>query len=264
MLADDLRCALDPAYFAERIGKTPDPWQARVLRSPGKRLLLNCSRQAGKSTVASVAVLHRAIYDPGSLSVLISPSLRQSSELFRKIVGLVERLPVKPPLVEDNRLSMTLATGSRVVSLPSSEANIRGFSQVALVIEDEASRVPDELYRAVRPMLATSNGSLWLMSTPFGKRGHFHTEWTEGGEIWERIDIPATDCPRIPPEFLEEERRSLGDWWFRQEYLCEFVETTDQLFGYETVMSACDPSVKPLFTGEPHVFQSTTLFSGGA
>lgn len=245
-LAADLRLALDPLAFARRLGIEPDPWQERVLSWPGKRLLLNCSRQAGKSTTASVLVLHRAIYWPGSLSILVSPSLRQSSELFRKVTELMARLDEKPKLAEDNKLSLRMQSGSRVLSLPASEATIRGFSGANLVIEDEASRVPDDLYRAVRPMLATSGGKLILMSTPFGKRGHFHDEW-HGDAAWERIQVKATDCPRIDPAFLAEERASLGDWWFKQEYLCEFVETTDQVFSYEAVMNAVSDQVKPLF-----------------
>ncbi|MBF0627847.1 MAG: hypothetical protein HQL91_06465 [Magnetococcales bacterium] len=247
MLADDLRMGLDPVLFAqERLGITPDPWQERVLRWPGKRLLLNCSRQAGKSTVASVLVLHRAVFFPGSLSILVSPSLRQSSELFRKVAELLDRLRVKPKLLEENKLSFRLACGSRVLSLPASEATIRGFSGADLIIEDESSRVPDDLYRAVRPMLAVSGGKMILMSTPFGKRGHFFEEWQRGLN-WERIGAKATDCPRIDPKFLEEERVSLGDWWFRQEYMCEFVETTDQVFSYEAIMGAMSAEVKPLF-----------------
>ena len=250
MLAVDLRLALDPVSFArEALGFDPDPWQADVLRSVSRRLLLNCSRQSGKSTTAAVLALHQAIYYPASLVLLVSPSLRQSSELFRKVADLLGALAEKPELLEDNRLSCTLANRSRIVSLPSSEATIRGFSGAALIVEDEAARVPDELYRAVRPMLAVSGGRLILMSTPFGKRGHFFEEWTNGGPIWQRVQITANDCPRITAEFLAEERPSFGDWWFRQEYQCEFVETTDQAFAYEQVMAALTPDVPPLFLG---------------
>jgi hypothetical protein len=218
-----------------------------VLFSSSKRILLNCSRQAGKSTVASVLALHRAVYSPGSLVLLVSPSLRQSSELFRKIPELLAKLHARAQLREDNKLSLELPNRSRIVSLPSSEATIRGFSGADLIIEDEASRVPDDLYRAVRPMLATSGGRLVLMSTPFGKRGHFFEEWENGGASWERVRVLAPECLRIAPAFLEEERASLGDWWFRQEYLCEFVETIDQVFGYDLVMRAVSPNVLPLF-----------------
>lgn len=251
MLAGDLAQALDPVIFArEALSFIPDPWQERALRWNGKRLLLNCCRQSGKSTTAAILALHRALFYPASLVLLVSPSLRQSSELFRKVQDMLKTLPQgqQPELVEDNKLSLTMRNKSRIVSLPGSEGTIRGFSGAALIVEDEAARVPDELYFAVRPMLAVSGGRLILMSTPFGKRGHYFKEWTEG-DTWERIRITAHDCPRISPEFLEEERQALGDWWFRQEYLCEFVETVDQLFTYDQVITAVTEEVKPLFGG---------------
>jgi hypothetical protein len=243
-MANDLRCALDPVSFAtEFIGITPDPWQEKVLRWSGRRLLMCCARQTGKSTVASILALHRALYYPRSLVLLVSPSLRQSSELFRKVADMLSKLEVKPTLVEDNKLSCTMVNKSRIVSLPSSEGTIRGFSGAGLIIEDEASRVPDELYRAVRPMLATSNGRLILMSTPFGKRGHFYEEWSSG-ERWERVKVTALECPRISREFLEEERRSLGEWWWRQEYLCEFMEATDSVFRFEDIQKLFSEDVE--------------------
>jgi hypothetical protein len=253
MLTDDLVHALDPVRFAHALGFEPDAWQAGVLRSQSKRLLLLCSRQTGKSTVSALLALHRALYYPGSLILLVSPSLRQSGELFRKVSEWLTRLDVTPRLTEDNRLSLTLAGGSRVVSLPSSEATIRGFSGASLIIEDEAARVPDDLYRAVRPMLAVSGGRLILLSTPFGKRGHFFDEWTNGGASWERVSVTATECPRISADFLAEERASLGEWWYRQEYECAFVETSDQVFSYDLVMGAITADVKPLFGGASNV-----------
>ena len=62
---------------------------------------------------------------------------------------------------------------------------------------DEAARVSDELYRSVRPFLAVADGDLWLMSTPFGKRGFFYEEWENGGPRWTRFKITAPECPRI-------------------------------------------------------------------
>jgi len=246
MLATDLRLALDPVAFARSLGFSPDAWQARALRWNGRRGLWNCARQSGKSTVAALLAVHRAIYRPDSLVLLVSPSLRQSSELFRKTGDWLARLPDAPGMPEDNRLSCTLANGSRIVSLPGSEDTIRGYSGAALLLIDEAARVADLLYYSVRPMLAVSGGWLLAMSTPFGKRGWWHQEWTAGGASWDRVEIKAAECPRISPEFLEEERRSLG-YFYAQEYECEFRETTDQLFTFDLVQSAVTADVKPLF-----------------
>jgi hypothetical protein len=247
ILASDLSLALDPVLFARSLRLEPDEWQREVLREDSKRVLLNCCRQSGKSTTAAIKALHRALYVPSSLILLISPSLRQSGELFRTVSNLLDRIEQAPALFENNRLSLVMENGSRIVSLPSKEATVRGFAGVDLIIEDEAARVPDDLYRAIRPMLAVSGGQLILMSTPFGKRGHFHDEWENGRDHWRRVRIDAYRCPRISPEFLEEERRSLGEMWFRSEYLCQFTETVDSVFGYEVVMSAMSQDVKPLF-----------------
>jgi hypothetical protein len=98
-------------------------------------------------------------------------------------------------------------------------------------------------------MLAVSGGRLIALSTPWGKRGWWHAEWTEGGPGWERYEIPAARCPRIPPAFLEEERRSMGPLFFASEYACQFVETEDQLFAYADIAAAISAEVEPLFLG---------------
>ena len=84
-MAADLLQATDPVEVARRAGLEPDPWQQRFLRSRGHRILLNCSRQSGKSTMAAMRAVHTALYEPGSLTLLVSPSERQSSELARKV-----------------------------------------------------------------------------------------------------------------------------------------------------------------------------------
>ena len=242
MIAADLARALDAVAFArDALGFDPDAWQTGVLRWSGTRLLMNCARQTGKSTTAGVLALHEALYGPESLVLLVSPSLRQSSELFRKVTGLLGRLDVRPKLVEDNRLSLALESGARVVSLPSSEATVRGFSGVTLLIEDESARVSDDLFHATRPMLATSGGRHVLMSTPFGTRGHFFEAWEHGGPSWTRVEVPAAACSRIPAQFLAEERASMGTWWYAQEYECRFMQAD--------IEAALSDDVVPLFGG---------------
>jgi hypothetical protein len=220
--ARELLHAIDPVRWArDELGIALDDWQKRYLLSPSKRKALNCCRQSGKSTVAAVKALHRVIHKQGALVILISPSLRQSSELFRKVSDLYDSLPSRPRLVEDNRLSMALRGGSRIVSLPSSEATVRGYSHVDLIIEDEAAAVPDELHAAVLPMLAVSNGEIDLLSTPRGKSGHYF-EACESLE-WEHVVVRAEQVPRISKDFLEDMRLRLGSRMYAQEFECEFL-----------------------------------------
>jgi Terminase large subunit, T4likevirus-type, N-terminal len=238
--------AADPVRILTDAGMEPDSWQEGVLRSNASRLLLLASRQAGKSSVAAALALQTALLRPRSPVLLLSPSLRQSGELYRKIVDLFGALGRPMGVTAESALRLELANGSRVVSLPGDEKNIRGFSGVALLVIDEASRVADSLYYAVRPMLAVSRGRLVALSTPFGKRGWYHDEWYSAG-AWERVKITADQCPRISAEFLAEERRALGERWYRQEYLCSFEDTIDAVFSWADIQAALSDDVKPLF-----------------
>ncbi len=239
--------ALSPVTLAAHAGFELDAWQRDVLLSDAHQIILLVTRQGGKSTASSIRALHRALYTPASLVLLLAPSYRQSKELFRKVKDALAALPFPVPLASESALELEFTNLSRIVALPGKEATIRGFSGASLLIVDEASRVPDELYQAVRPMLAVSGGDIILLSTPFGKRGFFHHEWTEGGRAWHRAKVTAYDCPRIPAEWLEEERMQIGDFWFEQEYLCKFVESVDSVFRYEDIQRALDPKVTPLF-----------------
>ncbi len=242
----DTALAADPALLAERVGLSLDPWQRVPLRTQEQQLILLCSRQSGKSTVSALLALHEALYRAPALVLLLAPALRQAQELYRKVKDAYLALGQPVPTVEESALRMELANGSRIVALPGKESTIRGFSGAALLLVDEASRVPDDLYQAVRPMLAVSGGRIVLLSTPWGKRGFFFEEWTNGIG-WQRVRITADQCPRIPADWLERERLSLPPHVYRSEYMCEFGETLDSVFSHDDIQAAFDPGIVPLF-----------------
>jgi len=260
VLARNLELRLDPAAIMEHAAMPPDPWQIRLLRSRAERTLLLCSRQSGKSTVTAAMALHEVVFHPKSLVLLLSPSLRQSQELFRKVTDFRNRLGEPIAIAEESALRVELRNGSRIVALPGTEGTVRGFSGVRLIIVDEAARVDDPLYYSIRPMLAVSGGRMVCLTTPFGKRGFFFEEWTGDGP-WDRIKVTAKQCPRISAKFLDEERASLGEWWYQQEYECSFSDTTDQFFRTIDVEKAFSDDVTPLFPDAPPI-QPLSLPSG--
>lgn len=72
-LRNDLRAALNRVAFAHAAGmQDVDSWQRGLLSSDADRVLLNCSRQSGKSTMAAALALHRALYRPGSLVLVLA------------------------------------------------------------------------------------------------------------------------------------------------------------------------------------------------
>lgn len=234
---------VDPVQLARVAGITPDPWQERLLRSQSSRLLLNCSRQVGKSTITGVLSVHTALYNPGSTILLLSPSLRQSGELLKKCLEIY-RAAEKPVSSEaETALRLELENGSRIVSLPGKEGTIRGFSAVDLLIIDEASRVDDALYYSILPMLAVSKGRLALLSTPFACTGFFYEAWRKR-EDWQYFEVSAYDCPRISNEFLEEQKERMGDWWFRMEFLCQFNDSQSSAFRTEDIQRIVSPEVE--------------------
>jgi len=226
--------ALDPVQMARAAGIEPDPWQCDLLRSQAQRILLNCSRQSGKSTVAAALAMHTAIYEPGAPILLLSPSQRQSQELFRKCLDVYRALdrPVAPEA--ESALRLELENSSRIISLPGKEATVRSFSGVRLLIIDEASRVEDGLYMAVRPMLAVSGGRILLLSSPFGTRGFYWEAWKHRLQ-WDYYEVPAEECPRISKEFLEEEEETMGEFFFEQEYHCKFLDAAGAAFRSEDI-----------------------------
>jgi hypothetical protein len=242
-VADDLVYASDPVIWAKEVlGYHPDPWQAKLLRSRSKKIILNCSRQSGKSTTCAALGLHESIYRRPSFGLVIAPSQDQSGELmmkFDEFRGAVE-LP-SDYLSTDTKLAVRFANGNRFIARPGSEKSARSFSAVTLLLEDEAARVPDPLYNSVRPMLAVSNGRHILMSTPFGRQNHFFKIWDEQRDMWEWYEIPAEMCPRITKEFLEEEKRI--NPWFEQEYHCVFLESEGSIFSSDLFKSLANPSL---------------------
>jgi phage FluMu gp28-like protein len=183
--------------------------------------------------------------------------------MFRKIYEASNQVP-RTERTEDSKSYMTLDNGSRIVCLCGHESAIRGYTAPDMVIIDEASRAPSELYVAIRPMLAMSRGQLILISTPHGKQGFFYDVWCNHDEIdandrdswrnikdgWERYKQRADENPRIDKQWLDDERLNLpGERAYRQEYGCEFVETEEQVFPYELIKNMFTDEIDPLFDG---------------
>jgi hypothetical protein len=228
--ADEVARADELLAEARRLKEITMGLLGRAVQANDLRTALAAVREAR----GNLELIGRLLDEPGSLVLLLSPTLRQSGELFKKCAGVYQALGRPVPSESESALQLQGENGSRIVSMPGKEGTIRGYSGVRLLAVDEAAWVEDSLYMAVRPMLAVSAGRLVALSTPHGTRGWFYEAW-RGNEPWERYEVSATSCPRISAAFLEEERRTMGEWWFEQEYMCRFLDAQTQPFGRDDV-----------------------------
>lgn len=177
LMATDIQRALDRVQLAIDAGIEPDPWQAELLEQRPKRCLMLCSRQSGKTEVAIHLGLWTALYEPGSLVLIVSPSQRQSQEVFRRLMIAHGKLKGLPELTQESALRAQFGNGSRVLALPGSEKTTRGYAGARMIILDEAARVPDDLVTALRPAMATVDGSLIALSTPASGASSMRVGW---------------------------------------------------------------------------------------
>ena len=248
-LVNDLRLATNPVAFAAACGiERLDKWQKQLLTTSATRIILNCARQTGKSTITALMALRVALYEGPALCLVLSPSERQSAEFFRKLVELYRRLPDQAPLLSESETRGRFANGSRIIALPGSSATIRGFSAAKLIAIDEAARVDDELFPSIKPMLVSSKGGrLVLLSTPAARAGSFFDIWTKGGPHWLKIKVTAEQSSVVNREVLEEDRQEMPPWRFKAEYMAEFVDDDATLFPSSLLDQLVRDDIRPLF-----------------
>jgi Terminase large subunit, T4likevirus-type, N-terminal len=234
-----------PVEFAISLGIEPDEWQVEVLASDHPRKILCCGRQTGKSTVAAILAIHKALTLPGSTVLVVAPGERQAKLLFSKALSLYKRAGYPLPAHSERRTGLELSNGSIIEALPAVERTTRGYS-VDLLVVDEAAAVPDLDYHGILPALIATRGEQVLLSTPRGKRGFFYEIWhsepvqnsAQGSDGWQRIMVRSDEVGRIQPEDLEVFRRTMPEQFFRQEFYCEWLETEGSLFSYEDIQAA--------------------------
>jgi len=231
------RLRKDPVVFAEAVlGFKPFSYQGELLRCQSKRIVACWARQTGKTSAIAVKVIHFAFTGANTTTLIVSRGLRQSMIMF----GVIERFVMAHPVlrrsvVKSTRTSIELKNGSQIIALPCGPdgASLRGYT-AHLVVMDEAAFMPEDVIASVIfPMLATTNGSAIMLSTPWG-RDHIFYRGFKNPNYWSQ-HVRAEECPRISKEFLEEQRQDIGDLRYKMEYEAEFVEDENSFFKQDLI-----------------------------
>lgn len=228
---------VDPVEaFRTAVGFPPDDWQTELLTIPLTVPLVQvlASRGTGKSQCSAVLAFSFADSNPGVTVLILAPSLRQANELFRYINLVRDSLPLAHPAIKDTQSEVHLSNGSRIVVLPGTADNIRGFRCHLLILE-EASRLSDDLFTAVVPSVL-GTGRIIAITTPAGRKGWFYDLWVEGKAY--RITARSIDLPRLA-ETVARDKLIMRAAQFRTEHLLEFAGSGgDNVFDFETVNRA--------------------------
>ncbi|MCS7127621.1 MAG: phage terminase large subunit, partial [Thaumarchaeota archaeon] len=241
---------LDPVVFARNIlNFTPFLYQEQVLRDDSKRIIICAGRQVGKSTIIAIKALHFALSNPRTTTLIVSATLRQSMLMFDKIVDFIESSPlVKKSVTYRSRTRVRFSNGSWIIALPCGRngATLRGYT-AHLVIFDEAAFMPEEVItNVVLPMLATTGGGCWMLSSPSTTNHVFYKLWATA-EGWSKYHFPSSINPLITKEFLAEQRELIGEQQYRIEYEAEFVDEGSAYFPMELLRKNVGE-----FTERPH------------
>ena len=236
----------DALAIAKYLGLKLDPWQIRAITTEAHDILLTVTRQGGKGEVATLLALDGILNHRNFTVLVVSRADRQAKRLLRRIKARYRQLAYTTEPLINSTMELTLDNGSQVLAVPGSEETIRGIEAVDLLIIDEAALVQDDLFAAVQPMTASTDGRTIAMTTPRGKRGWFYREWTEGGDEWHREQITWRDIPRFHPDWIKRTRRRLGEFMFAQEFECAFVDDSSQFFATDLITGALSDEVQPL------------------
>ncbi|MHB8566427.1 MAG: phage terminase large subunit [Nitrososphaerales archaeon] len=228
-----------PTIFCDAIlDFKPFPYQVKMLEDPSNQIVVCAARRVGKSLVMSAKALWFAFTHPRSSTLIVASTQRQSILMFDKLLEFIAGVDMlQQSVMRKTRTILNFTNGSRIVALPCGRSGrtLRGET-ADLIIVDEAAFVPEDVILSVlMPMLATTNGTMILLSTPYDKAHFFFRAFNTPN--WSKYRFKTSDNPLVRKEYLETQHETLGDRRFRQEYEAEFVDDEKTYFPMELLRS---------------------------
>jgi hypothetical protein len=168
-------------------------------KPPSKRvdeLWCVIGRRAGKSKVAAAiatfegcCIDHSAKLSRGELGhvLVLASTVAQAKVVFGYIKGYIEASPLFSQMVDTMLANEIRLNNNIAISVhPASFRSVRGRTLLCAIFDevsfwkDQESALPDiETYRAILPSLASCDGLLCGISTPYRKTGLLHTRWRD-------------------------------------------------------------------------------------
>ena len=220
------------------------PWQIECWQDPSRFKVIAAGRRCGKSNLAIKLLLAKALEAPEGSDVLyVAPTLGQARQIAWD--ALIEQGGTLIKSAHVNNMDIVLTTGRKIrVRSGENKDALRGLKLYFAVV-DEAAFVPEEVFtKIIRPALADLKGEAVIISTPEG-RNHFY-EWFKLGKEgtnpeWKSWHLTTADNPTIPPEEIEEARKTLSSYVFKQEFEANFNNAGQEIFKEEWLKKGKEP-----------------------
>ena len=182
-------------------------------------------RGSGKTLLGINLMLYWLFQSPKLKGGWISPVYSQAKSVMDQIVVSAGSL-----VTASNRMegTVTFVNGSTIKFLSSDTPdNIRGFRFTHLIMDETAFIKETALGTAILPTLNPSGKKCLIISTPKGKN-HFYNWFNKDGVV--SFKFPLTECPYVSEILIEEARKSLPKDIFRQEFMADFVDSSNDVF----------------------------------
>ena len=235
-----------------------DKWQQDILDCKNKYILLCKGRQIGGTTIMARKCADRMLTQKGCHIIVVSLTEDQAQLVVIMVLTYLEKnfkgYIAKPYSKNITKNKIVLKNGSQILSRPVGQTGdaVRGFTGNVLYI-NEASRMPESVFTAAKPILLTTGGDIWMDSTPFGKKGYFYESWLNKHDRFKVFYMSSEEVIQERPisdswtkkqreegiQMLKEEKADMGVLAYSQEYLGLFMEDLRRLCTPEWISKVC-------------------------
>jgi len=211
------------------------PWQQNVFKDDTRFKVIAAGRRTGKSMLACWTLILKALSKDGCDVFYVAPTQAQARDILWKMLH-----NLAAPVIESshiNNMQVKLINGSTVHLRGADRPdNMRGVSLYYLVLDEWADQKPEVWEEVLRPALADQQGHALFIGTP-KSRNHFYEiyKYAELGddEDWKAWHFTSFDNPLIPKKEIEDAKKSMSSYAFRQEFMASFEARGSEMFKEE-------------------------------
>lgn len=248
-------------FVREVLGGSPDEKQCELMNAVAagkRRISVRSGHGVGKTTVlAWLVVWHITTRFPQKTVCTAPTSTQLFDALAAEVKAWIKKLP--PDLqklfeIKTEEIVLRAAPDESFISFRTSRPEVpeamAGIHSVhVLIIGDEASGIPEQVYEAGAGSMSGHNAVTILAGNPVRSSGLFYDTFHKLRDLWHTIQVSCVGHPRISPDYVMDMARRYGEESnaYRVRVLGEFpLADSDTVIPFELMESSLARDVKPI------------------